>query len=47
MNHSGMLRAVVGGTWLVVGQEQKISCKMQVVSCKGRTVDQEEAIKVI
>ena len=22
-NHSGMLRAVVGGSWLVVGQEQK------------------------
>ena len=22
-NHSGMLRAVVGGSWLVVGQEQR------------------------
>jgi len=22
-NHSGMLRAVVGGSWLAVGQEQR------------------------
>jgi hypothetical protein len=25
---------LVGGSWLVVGQEQRISCKLQVVSCK-------------
>jgi len=35
-------RAEVGGSWLAVGQEQIISSKMQVVSCKGRTRDQEE-----
>jgi len=41
-SRSELMRDVVGCRWLVIGQEQRISSKMQVVSCKGKTIDRIE-----